>query len=284
MASAADLSIGRTIPRTKASRCDDCALRCRSCAACRQRRTDPVATRRGVCFPANLRALRTQLVRRIQAPTRFAVDSSICALTTLVTIALLPALSEAQSVGPTPQPEGVPITSEQTEQVTPETWAIHGQTTFTPMFQPAFRSPYQGPLSLQPDANGRETTDVTLYLGFRPWQGAEIWINPEMDQGFGLSNTVGVAGFVSGEAYKVGEADPYYQMPRGFFRQTIDLGGEAVKLDPDLNQLGGTTTANRLVFTIGKFSVVDIFDNNKYAHDPRNDFLNWSIVDMGSFD
>jgi high affinity Mn2+ porin len=202
----------------------------------------------------------------------------------LVTIALLPALSEAQSVGPTPQPEGVPITSEQTEQVTPETWAIHGQTTFTPMFQPAFRSPYQGPLSLQPDANGRETTDVTLYLGFRPWQGAEIWINPEMDQGFGLSNTVGVAGFVSGEAYKVGEADPYYQMPRGFFRQTIDLGGEAVKLDPDLNQLGGTTTANRLVFTIGKFSVVDIFDNNKYAHDPRNDFLNWSIVDMGSFD
>ncbi|HEX3573374.1 MAG TPA: carbohydrate porin [Rhodopila sp.] len=225
-----------------------------------------------------------QHTRRVRARLRYAIDSSACALSALVTIGLLPTLCDAQSASPTPQPEGVPITSEQTEPVTPENWAIHGQATFTPMFQPAFHSPYQGPLSLKPDANGRETTDVTLYLGFRPWQGAEIWINPEIDQGFGLSDTVGVAGFVSGEAYKVGEAAPYYVMPRAFFRQTIDLGGQTERLDSDLNQLGGTTTSNRLVFTVGKFSVVDIFDNNKYAHDPRNDFLNWSIVDMGSFD
>ncbi|HKI19509.1 MAG TPA: carbohydrate porin [Isosphaeraceae bacterium] len=51
-----------------------------------------------------------------------------------------------------------------------------------------------------------------------------------------------------------------------------------------MNQLGGTQTANRLVFTIGKYSIVDIFDTNKYAHDPRNDFLNWSIIDQGAFD
>jgi hypothetical protein len=31
-------------------------------------------------------------------------------------------------------------------------------------------------------------------------------------------------------------------------------------------------------------SVVDIFDTNKYAHDPREDFLNWSILDVGAFD
>jgi high affinity Mn2+ porin len=38
------------------------------------------------------------------------------------------------------------------------------------------------------------------------------------------------------------------------------------------------------VLTVGKYSVVDIFDTNQYAHDPRNDFLNWSVVDLGSFD
>jgi high affinity Mn2+ porin len=38
------------------------------------------------------------------------------------------------------------------------------------------------------------------------------------------------------------------------------------------------------VLTIGKYSIVDVFDTNKYAHDPRNDFLNWSIVDQGAFD
>ena len=190
----------------------------------------------------------------------------------------------AQMVGPTPQPQGIPVTPEQAEQVEQENWAIHGQATNVWLLQPAFRSPYRGRQSLSPAANGRETVDVTLYAGVRPWPGAEIWLNPEVDQGFGLSDTFGVAGYVSGEAYKVGKAEPYVVVQRGFLRQTIDLGGATEQLDPDLNQLRGTQTANRLVFTIGKYSVVDIFDTNKYAHDPRNDFFNWSIIDQGAFD
>jgi high affinity Mn2+ porin len=35
---------------------------------------------------------------------------------------------------------------------------------------------------------------------------------------------------------------------------------------------------------VGKFGVVDVFDTNKYAHDPRNDFMNWTIADTGTFD
>jgi high affinity Mn2+ porin len=167
---------------------------------------------------------------------------------------------------------------------TTESWAIHGQSTFTEQYHPAFHSGFRGANSLDPGSRGDETFDITLYAGYRPWTGAEIWINPEIDQGFGLSNSFGVAGYLSGEAYKVGEASPYYRLPRAFFRQTIDLGGATEKVDPDLNQLGGTQTSNRVVITVGKYSVVDIFDTNKYAHDPRNDFLNWSIIDNGSFD
>ncbi len=207
---------------------------------------------------------------------------------TLAAVAfVLPLSAGAQTAPVTAGTQTAPATADATpaqDDAAPEQWAIHGQATNVWLFQPAFRSPYQGPQSLNPAANGRETFDTTLYLGFRPWQGAEIWINPEIDQGFGLSDSFGVAGYVSGEAYKVGEASPYYRMPRGFFRQTINLGGETEKVDPDLNQLGGSQTANRLVVTIGKFSVVDIFDNNKYAHDPRNDFFNWSIIDLGTFD
>jgi high affinity Mn2+ porin len=195
-----------------------------------------------------------------------------------------PIMCGAQMVGPTPQPQGIPVTPEQAEQVQPETWAVHGQATNVWLLQPAFRSAYQGPHSLSPAANGRETIDATLYAGIRPWPGAEIWINPEIDQGFGLSNTFGVAGYPSGEAFKVGKADPYFVVQRGFLRQTVNLGGETEKLEPDLNQLGGTQTANRLVFTIGKYSIVDMFDTNTYAHDPRNDFFNWSIIDQGAFD
>ena len=125
---------------------------------------------------------------------------------------------------------------------------------------------------------------MTLYAGVRLWQGAELWINPEIDQGFGLANTLGVAGFTSGEAYKVGQTYPYARLPRAFIRQTIDLGGETQKVDAGINQFAGRQTANRLVLTVGKFTVVDIFDTNKYAHDPRSDFLNWALVDTATFD
>lgn len=163
-------------------------------------------------------------------------------------------------------------------------FALHGQTTVVDQGHDAFTSPYQGANSLTPKASGRETWDATLFAGVRPWTGAELWINPEIDQGFGLDGTLGVAGFPSGEAYKVGRAIPYFRLQRFFLRQTLDLGGSPAKVDADLNQFAQNDTANRLVFTFGKFAVTDVFDNNKYAHNPKGDFLNWSVIDAGTFD
>jgi high affinity Mn2+ porin len=191
---------------------------------------------------------------------------------------------ESGQQSPAPQPDISTASTSPDAPPTVENWAIHGQSTFTGIYQPAFTSPYRGPQSLDPGSRARETWDVTLYGGVRPWRGAEIWVNPEVDQGFGPSNTFGLGGYVSAEAYKLGSADPYVRVPRLFFRQTLDLGGDVQSVAPDLNQLGGTQTANRVVLTIGKFSSFDVFDTNKYAHDPRNDFLNWSLIDAGSFD
>jgi high affinity Mn2+ porin len=164
-----------------------------------------------------------------------------------------------------------------------DNWIVRGQTTYLSQYAPPFHAPYRGSNSL--DSNvGRETWDATLYVGRPLWAGAELWINPEIDQGFGLSNTLGVAGFTSGEAYKVGFTNPYFRVPRAFIRQTIDLGGETQKVGPDINQVSRTETSDRVVITVGRFSVSDIFDAIKYAHDPRNDFMNWSLVDAGTFD
>ena len=161
---------------------------------------------------------------------------------------------------------------------------FHGQTTFVWQGYPAFRSAFAGPNSLPSGGEGRETWDVTLYAGLRLWQGAELWIDPEIDQGFGFAGTHGVAGFPSAESYKLGATYPYARVQRYFVRQTIDLGGEKEKVDADINQFAGSQTANRLVLTVGKFAVVDIFDTNKYANNPRSDFLNWSLVNAGTFD
>lgn len=163
-------------------------------------------------------------------------------------------------------------------------WAWHWQSTMTGQETDRFDSPYAGANSLRPDPGGQETFDLTGYLGYRPWSGGEAWINPEIDQGFGLSNTLGVAGFPSGEAYKIGKTNPYLRLQRLFLRQTIRLGGEESDLDPDLNVFAGKQVADRVVVTVGKFGVTDIFDNSVSAHDPRHDFLNWSVIDTGTFD
>lgn len=164
-----------------------------------------------------------------------------------------------------------------------QNWAIHGQATFVLQGTPGFASPYAGTNSLSPRQR-KETIDATAYVGVRPWAGAELWANPEIDQGFGLSNTLGVAGFPSAEAYKVGKKHPYLRLQRLFFRQTINLGGATERIEGVANQLAGARTVNHVVLTAGKLGVGDIFDTNAYAHDPRTDFLNWSAIDAGSFD
>ena len=162
-------------------------------------------------------------------------------------------------------------------------YGLYGQSTFVYQSHSGFNSPYQGQNSLQTGNNNAETTDITLFAGMRLGTG-ELWINPEIYQGFGLSNTLGVAGFPSGEAYKVGANTPYLRLPRAFYRKVFNLGGEEQSISASANQLARTQTADNVILTIGKFSVVDVFDTNSYAHDPRSDFLNWSVVDAGAFD
>ena len=166
----------------------------------------------------------------------------------------------------------------------PEDWSLHAQATITEQYHPAFTSPYQGANSLDPRNDGRETFDFTIFAGLRLWDGGEAYINPEIDQGFGLSDTLGVAAFPSAEAYKIGRSNPYVRLQRLFFRQTFDLGGEEQGVASGANQLAGAHTADNLVITVGKFGATDMFDTNDYAHDPRGDFLNWAIVDSGAYD
>ena len=154
-------------------------------------------------------------------------------------------------------------------------FAVHGQATFVEQYAPPFDSPYVGQNRLIPN-QGRETWDTTFGVGMKLWQGAEFWFDPEIDQGFGLSATEGVAGFPAGTAFKVGASVPYARLQKAFVRQTIDLGGDKQKIDAGFNQFAGSQTADRLVITLGKFAVTDIFDTNKYANNPRRDFMNWA--------
>ena len=48
--------------------------------------------------------------------------------------------------------------------------------------------------------------------------------------------------------------------------------------------MAGRVTKDRVVLTVGNFSVLDIFDDNAYAKDPRTQFLNWSNMAHTAYD
>ncbi|HUP08392.1 MAG TPA: carbohydrate porin [Caldimonas sp.] len=197
----------------------------------------------------------------------------------------LVAVSRVQAAAAEP-PEAAPTATGERDggQVSEPAWAVFGQLTNVTQGHGTFRSPYSGANSLDPNGGTEETTDITAYLGRRLWRGAELWINPETDQGFGLSGTVGAGGFPSGEAYKIGANAAYLRLPRAFMRQYWAFGRADEPVETTANQFAYLRAPESLAITVGKFSVVDVFDANRYAHDPRTDFMNWALIDAGTFD
>jgi high affinity Mn2+ porin len=181
--------------------------------------------------------------------------------------------------GPTATPEPTepwPIGS--------DNWNIHGQATFIEQGYPAFRSPYQGTNSISGKSQVKNTLSATAFIGIRPWDGTEIYVDPELMQGFGLSNTYGVAAFPNGEAQKSNFPIPRVDIARAYISQIFGLGGEQEMIEDGPNQIAGKQDISRVTITIGRFVVTDFFDVNAYANDPRTDFLNWNIYGGGSYD
>ena len=163
-------------------------------------------------------------------------------------------------------------------------WNFHVQNTDIVQGYPGFPAQYSGPQSLPSVGQARETVSLDVMAGFRLWSGAEAYVDGLMWQGFGLNNVLGIEGFPSGEAYRIGTAVPNGTIARLFIRQTIDLGGKHEDVPDDDFTLAGQRDISRLTFTLGRFAAVDIFDTNAYAGDSRTQFMNWGLVSNETWD
>ena len=168
--------------------------------------------------------------------------------------------------------------------IAPGNWNVHGQFTSIEQGYPGFRSPYEGPNSLSGASQAKDTASATAFIGFRPWAGTDIYVNPEITQGFGLSDTLGVAGFPNTEAQKASFPMPRFNLARVYVQQTFGLGGERETIEDGPNQIAGKQDISRITITAGKLSVTDFFDNNAYAHDGRTQFFNWQLYCCGAYD
>ena len=131
-------------------------------------------------------------------------------------------------------------------------WNVHAQTTVISQGYPSFRSPYQGENSLPGAGRVRETWTVGAFLGWRLWEGGELYFGPELAQGFGIGGTLGLAGFSNGEAQKGGAEYPKFRAQRYSFRQTFGLGGEQEDVADAPNQLQGKRDIDRITVNVGK--------------------------------
>jgi high affinity Mn2+ porin len=170
----------------------------------------------------------------------------------------------------------------------PTFYSAHGQATVVMQAHGLFRSPYIGPRSLIPDEPAATSITSTLFLDTFLWREpgntGELVFNPEIAGGRGLSNVNGIAGFPNGEIPRVGGPAPTPYFARIFVRHVWGLGGETEEVEDDANQIASTRDVNRFTLLVGKMAATDFVDNNRYSHDPRTQFLPWSMMYNGAWD
>ena len=162
--------------------------------------------------------------------------------------------------------------------------SLHWQATTVTQYHPDIKSPYQGLNSLQASEPAKTSLTSTFYLNYSPAKNTYFIFNPEMTGGEGLSKTTGIAGFTNGEVYRIGDPKPHVYIARLYAEQRIALSSRKEFIADDQNQIQERTSQDYFSVIAGKFSLTDFFDDSQISHDPRTQFLNWSLMGNGGWD
>ncbi len=190
--------------------------------------------------------------------------------------ALLPVCLCAQSSANTPDSTNTPDTS--------ENWNLYYQATSIGQHHGTFNSPYEGPLSFNNHSEQDVSLTTTLFFGLRLGQGTQLYFDPEIAGGKGLSNVDGLANAPNGELPRVASATPKPYLARLYVSHDFGFGDAVEHQDSDENQLAGNRPMTRYTVTAGRFSASDFFDDNNFSHDPRTQFLAWGMMYNGAWD
>lgn len=128
-----------------------------------------------------------------------------------------------------------------------------------------FDSPYATPLSLSAEGETKSTYTYGVYLGWEPIRHLQLYLDLEMFQGAGVSNSTGLASLTNGDAIRAGSAGlakgPY--LARKVLRYQLPLGEGIHAVERGKDSLAGEEPDTRLEFRGGLVSVADDFDRNR---------------------
>jgi high affinity Mn2+ porin len=149
----------------------------------------------------------------------------------------------------------------------PPGFSISGQSTWINQRKSAFDAAYTGPNSLVTQRERSYSYTASAALAWRSGDGLAFELHPEAAQGVPLSNLTGFGGFPNNELARTSGSSLTVYRARAFARKEFKLSGDS-----------------QVRITAGNLSVIDIFDQNAYSHDPRRQFLNWALVTHGAYD
>jgi len=163
-------------------------------------------------------------------------------------------------------------------------WWISGQANFIAQAHGTFYSAYSGTNSFTAPTEHAVSRVMTLYTAYEFTPHSAIYFDLEETGGGGLSNALGIAGFVNLDVVRnpsLGQA-PY--MARLIFEQIIPFSHEEVESERTPLAIHTKLPAKGLTIRFGKFSMADFFDNNVGGTDSHYQFLNWTADNNGAWD
>ena len=163
-------------------------------------------------------------------------------------------------------------------------YSLHWQATVIPQYHFDFKAPYTGDNSMEPSEPVKTSFTTTFFLSYKPCTNTYLVFDPEAAGGKGLSKTLGVAGFPNGEIYRVGDPAPKPFIARLYAEHRFPLSKKKAFTGDDQNQVAETTNTEYISVIAGKFALTDFFDNSDISHDPRTQFMNWSLMGEGAWD
>jgi high affinity Mn2+ porin len=178
----------------------------------------------------------------------------------------------------------LPAKAQSTSSDSVERWNVHLQATSIGQHHGSFPSLYEGEHSLPSYPENRVSLTATVFLTYRVNSWTELVVNPEVSGGRGFGHVNGIAGFTNGEIPRVAGATPKLYPARAYLKNTWALSPQTEMVEGGPNQLAGRLAVCRFTLITGKFAITDFFDNNSYSHDPRRQFMNWSLMSNGAWD
>jgi hypothetical protein len=163
---------------------------------------------------------------------------------------------------------------------------LGAQYTFIEQWQSDLTSPYQGHLSLHPEGDQQPSHTIGFYSGWAPITWGQLYFDLEKFMGAGVSGATGLGGLTNGDVIREGASGlkKEFYIARLYARFMFALGEESAHVERGQDQVAGTEAAHRVELKVGRLSVADDFDRNRYAGSARTQFMNWSLWQNTAWD